>query len=181
MRLLSRVSRPASGRVPLTIAPMQRRDLADVVRIERATYPAPWSIVVFRGEVARMGRGEGDYLVVRRGDTLVGYGGLMYVIDEAHVTNIVVADPQRRSGLGTRLLAELCWRAVARGSSGLTLEVRASNVGAQALYARFGFERAGVRRRYYENTEDAIVMWRHDIADEAFADTLRALCPEAAR
>lgn len=179
MTLLHRVAR-SSPRL-LTIAPMQRRDVAEVARVERATYPAPWSAEVFRGEVARMSRGDGEYLVVRRGTDLVGYGGVMYMLDEAHVTNLVVVGSERRSGLGTRLLAELCWRTIAHGSSGLTLEVRASNEAAQALYGRFGFERVGVRRRYYENTEDAIVMWCRDIASGEYADRLRALCPEAAR
>lgn len=179
MKLLNRHTRSLPH--PLTIAPMQRRDIAEVVRIEHATYPAPWSTEVFRGELTRMARGDGEYLVMRRGSDLVGYGGVMYVLDEAHVSNIVVADAQRRSGLGTRLLAELCWRAIAHGSSGLTLEVRESNTAARELYARFGFERAGVRRRYYENTEDAIVMWCHEIASSEYADRLRALCPEAAR
>lgn len=179
MKLLNRAAR-STPRL-LTIAPMQRRDIAEVVRIEHATYPAPWSAEVFRGEVARMSRGDGEYLVVRRGTDVVGYGGVMFMLDEAHVTNLVVAGTQRRSGLGTRLLAELCWRTIAHGSSGLTLEVRASNEAAQALYGRFGFERVGVRRRYYENTEDAIVMWCHDITGSAYADRLRALCPEAAR
>ena len=179
MKLLHRASRSLPRL--LTIAPMQRRDIGEVVRIEHTTYPAPWSAEVFRGELTRMARGDGEYLVMRRGTELVGYGGVMYMLDEAHVTNIVVADSQRRTGLGTRLLAELCWRAVARGSSGLTLEVRASNEAAQALYTRFGFERVGIRRRYYENTEDAIVMWCHEIASAGYADRLRSLCPEAAR
>jgi len=179
VKLLNRGSRSAPRL--LTIAPMQRRDISEVARLEQSTYPSPWSTEVFRGEIARMARGDREYLVVRRGTDLIGYGGVMYVLDEAHITNIVVAETQRRSGVGRRLLAELCWRAIARGSSGLTLEVRASNTAAQALYTRFGFQRAGVRRRYYENTEDAIVMWCHEIAGGEYARTLRGLCPEAAR
>lgn len=179
MRLMARAGR--TPRAALTIAPMQRRDLAEVLRIEQVSYPAPWSAEVFRGELTRVARGDGDYLVVRRGNELIGYGGLMYVLDEAHVTNIVVAAPHRGSGLGTRILAELAWRAIGRGCTGLTLEVRAGNHAAQALYARFGFERAGIRVRYYENTEDAIVMWCHDIGSADFAARLRSICPEAAR
>jgi ribosomal-protein-alanine N-acetyltransferase len=59
--------------------------------------------------------------------------------------------------------------------------VRVSNTGAQSLYERFGFEPAGVRKKYYENTEDAIVMWRHGILEQAYRDRLRELCPEAWR
>jgi ribosomal-protein-alanine N-acetyltransferase len=78
------------------------------------------------------------------------------------------------------LLAELAWTAIRRGSAGLTLEVRVSNTGAQALYRRFGFESAGVRKNYYENVEDAIVMWRHGILEPSYSELLRELCPEAA-
>jgi ribosomal-protein-alanine N-acetyltransferase len=78
------------------------------------------------------------------------------------------------------LLAALAWEARRRGCEALTLEVRVSNTGAQALYRSFGFVPAGVRQRYYENTEDAIVMWCHDICEPEFAQRLTALCPEAA-
>ena len=73
------------------------------------------------------------------------------------------ARPRSAHGIGTRLLAELAWAAIERGCAAMTLEVRVTNVGAQELYRRFGFAPAGVRKRYYENTEDAIVMWCHDI------------------
>ena len=59
--------------------------------------------------------------------------------------------------------------------------MRVSNTGAQALYRAFGFAPAGVRKKYYENVEDAIVMWCHDIAEPEYRDRLRELCPEAAR
>jgi ribosomal-protein-alanine N-acetyltransferase len=77
------------------------------------------------------------------------------------------------------LLAGLAWEAIERSCEAMTLEVRVSNVGAQALYRSFGFVPAGVRQRYYENTEDAIVMWCHDIGTAEFADRLTDLCPEA--
>ena len=57
----------------------------------------------------------------------------------------------------------------------MTLEVRVSNAGAQALYTSFGFVPVGVRKKYYENVEDAIVMWAHDIDQPEFASRLRAL------
>ena len=61
----------------------------------------------------------------------------------------------------------------------MTLEVRVSNTGAQALYRSFGFVPAGVRQRYYENTEDAIVMWCHDIAELPFRQRLSLLSPDS--
>lgn len=185
MRSLDRFSlRPpvrSSQSVTPVVEPMRRRDLAEVMRIEQASYPAPWSAEVFRSELARVPRGDRHYVVLRRSGVLLGYGGLMFAVDEAHVTNIAVSPDHQRQGLATRLLADLAWQAVGRGSVGLTLEVRVSNVAAQALYQRFGFESAGVRVRYYENTEDALVMWCHGIQSDEFAARLRDVCPEAAR
>jgi ribosomal-protein-alanine N-acetyltransferase len=162
------------------VEPLRRRHLAGVMPIERASYPKPWTASVFQSEMEMMRRGERCYLVAREGTTVIGYCGLMYAVDEAHVTNIAVAPDYQRRGVATRLLAELAWAAIEHGATALTLEVRISNIGAQALYARFGFRPAGVRRQYYENVEDAIVMWCHGISEPEYRARLRALSPEAA-
>jgi ribosomal-protein-alanine N-acetyltransferase len=94
---------------------------------------------------------------------------------QAHVTNIVVAPDTRRSGVGTQLMTSLARTAIGRGCVAWTLEVRASNTAAQELYRLFGFGPAGVRKRYYENTEDAIVMWCHDIQSTEYAERLRRI------
>lgn len=170
--------RTATG---LSVEPMRRRHVAGVMAIEQRSYPKPWTENVFHNELEMMRRGERTYLVARRQRAVVGYGGLMYAVDDAHVTNIAVSDEVRRQGVATRLLAELAWCGIEYGSTALTLEVRVSNLGAQALYERFGFEAAGVRPRYYENAEDAIVMWCHRLRSPEYRDRLRQLCPEAAR
>jgi ribosomal-protein-alanine N-acetyltransferase len=77
--------------------------------------------------------------------------------------------------VATKLLASLATVAIERGCIALTLEVRVSSTGAQALYRKFGFAPAGVRKRYYENTEDAIVMWCHDIQSGEYGARLREL------
>lgn len=180
MSVLARLlGRPAGE--GLTVEPLRRRHLADMMPIEQASYPRPWTTGVFQSEIEMMRRGERLYLVARAGSELVGYGGLMFVVDDAHVTNIAVAADRRRQGVATRLLAELAWAAIDRGCSALTLEVRVSNVGAQALYREFGFVPAGVRKQYYENVEDAIVMWCNDLAQPEYHERLRHLCPEVRR
>jgi ribosomal-protein-alanine N-acetyltransferase len=181
MSMLSRLLHRADGSSPLAVEPMRRRDLGAVMAIEQVSYPRPWTVGVFQSEIDLARRGDRHYVVARLGGELVGYAGLMFVVDDAHVTNIAVAGAHRRSGVGTRLLAEQAWAAVERGCQGLTLEVRASNEAAQALYREFGFVPAGVRKRYYENTEDAIVMWCTDLAEPAYRERLAELCPEAAR
>lgn len=167
--------------VAFTVEPLRRRHLSALMPIENASYPRPWTLNVFHNELEMMRRGERTYLAALLGRELAGYAGLLYADDSGHVTNIAVASAHQRRGVATRLLAELAWAAIERGCAGLTLEVRVSNSGAQALYERFGFESAGVRKRYYENTEDAIVMWRHGIREPEYRDRLRDPCPEAAR
>ena len=125
-------------------------------------YPRPWSLALFMSELNL--RNSRHYVAARVGGAVVGYGGLMFTGDEAHVTNIAVDPAWHRHQIGTRLLLNLARASIARGARHLTLEVRVSNAGAQAMYRRFGFETAGVRKNYYaETNEDALIMWAHDI------------------
>ncbi len=180
MSVLARLlGRPASE--GLVIEPLRRRHMAGVLPIERVSYPWPWTVGVFHSEIEMMRRGERQYLVARDGNEIVGYGGVMFVVDDAHVTNVAVAPERQRQGIATRVLAELAWASIEHGCVALTLEVRQSNTGAQALYREFGFVPAGVRKKYYENVEDAIVMWCNDLALPEYHDRLRTLCPEAGR
>jgi ribosomal-protein-alanine N-acetyltransferase len=180
MSVLSRLLRRESGD-DLAIEPLRRRHLADVMSIEQVSYPKPWSRNVFQSEIELVRSGQRHYVVARSGSVIVGYAGLMFVVGDAHVTNIAVAVERQRSGIATRLLAELAWEAIDRGCEAMTLEVRVGNTGAQALYRSFGFVPAGVRQRYYENTEDAIVMWCHDVGEAAYRERLSSLSPESVR
>lgn len=170
------------GQETLTVRPLRRRDVGAVMAIERVSYPKPWSENVVRTEIQRAaGFGDRSYLAATIGRSLVGYAGLMFAADDAHITNIAVAPDRRRSGIATRLMVELGWAARAKGAQAMTLEVRDSNLAAQRLYESFGFEVAGIRRKYYENTDDALVMWRHGVAGDEFADVLRHHAPQAER
>ncbi len=180
MSVLSRLLNREPSARGLVIGPMRRRDLTAIQVIERQVYPQPWSVNVFTNEIDMAKQGQRYYIVGYRGGQLVGYAGMMIVMDEAHITNIASDPNRRREGIGRRLLADLAWEARHRGCSSLTLEVRISNVAAQGLYHQFGFEPAGIRQKYYENTEDAIVMWCHNIDTHEYADRLRQLCPEMA-
>ena len=181
MSVLSRLLRRPDEESEIVIEPMRRRDLTAIMAIENVSYPKPWTAGVFQSEIELSRRGERHYVVARRDQRLVGYAGAMFVVGDAHVTNIAASPEQRRRGVATRLLAELAWEAIRRDCQALTLEVRSSNTGAQALYRAFGFAPVGVRQKYYENVEDAIVMWCHDIAEAPYRDRLAELCPEAAR
>lgn len=147
----------------LVIEPMKRRDLKRVLTIEATAHPKPWSSGVFASELDLARRGERHYVVGRLLGEIVAYGGLMFVDGEAHVTNVAVEPELRQRGLARAIMCHLAEVAIERGCHALTLEVRVSNVAAQHLYREFGFAPAGVRQRYYENSEDALVMWAHDI------------------
>ena len=172
MRLL-----PDHETATVRIGPMRRHHVRQILRIERRVYPRPWSAAVFAGEIDQIGRGR-SYLVAHVGRRLVGYGGLMIAPDSAHITNIAVDPDRQRRGIGSRLLLALAREAQRLGAPALTLEVRVSNTAAQQLYRRFGFVPAGMRKRYYEGTEDAIVMWAHGIREPDYEARLQAIGAE---
>ena len=163
----------------VVISPMRRRHLRTVLRIEADVYPRPWSLGLFMSELGL--KSTRVYLVARVGAQVVGYAGLMLTGSDGHVTTVAVDPEWQRQGIATRLLLGLNDAAIARGCTGLTLEVRASNEGAKELYRRFGFAPAGVRKNYYtETNEDAIVMWAHDVdlpGHRARLDAIAAALP----
>ena len=156
------------------VVPMRRRHLRSVLRIEALVYPRPWSHSLFLSELAL--RGSRAYFVARVGRDVVGYAGLMLTGEDGHVTTIAVDPAWHRRRIGTRLLLVLAREAVVRGAKNLTLEVRLSNRGAQELYRGFGFAPVGVRKNYYQETnEDALVMWVRDVDTPDYAALLAAL------
>ena len=174
MSILERMLERAVSR-PMVIEPLRVRHVGQIMTIEREAYPRPWSAQIFHDELREVRAGHRHYVVARRGRAVIGYGGVMFVTDEAHVTNIAVHPDERRAGVATRVLASLAHTAIGRGCQAWTLEVRATSVGAQALYRRFGFVPAGIRKNYYEGDTDAIVMWCHDIQSPAYARRLGEL------
>ncbi len=157
----------------ISIVPMRRWHLGAVHALESSVYQRPWSTRVFASELAQ--RDSRVYLVALRGRRVLGYSGMMFVDDEAHITTVVVATQARRQGIGSALVASLLRTARRRGMEAATLEVRVSNNVAQALYRRFGFAPVGVRPHYYEDTnEDALIMWLHGLQSEEFASNFES-------
>ncbi|MDP9224742.1 MAG: ribosomal protein S18-alanine N-acetyltransferase [Actinomycetota bacterium] len=156
---MSAVSRaPEEGSVPeLELTKMRRRHLRRVLAIEAQVYPRPWSASLFLSELAQ--RSTRSYLVAKNGGEVVGYAGMMFMGEEAHVTNIAVDPALQSRKVGTRLLLAITTEAIARGAGMISLEVRMSNRVAQAMYEKFGFSAAGIRKGYYvETNEDALIM-----------------------
>lgn len=158
----------------VVIAPMRRRHLRSVMRIESEVYPRPWSLSLFMSELSL--RHTRAYFVARVGGTVVGYSGLMVGTEDAHVTTIAVDPAWQRRKIATRLMLNLARVGLSRGARNLTLEVRMGNHGAQALYHQFGFAPAGIRKNYYSETnEDALIMWASDIDTPEYAKRLDAI------
>ena len=142
---------------PPRLGAMREQDLEEVLAIEGAIYTHPWTLGNFSdslraGYECRTWRLEGE---------LIGYFILLVAAGEAHLLNLSIAGRHQRSGHGRALLREAVELARRGGARSLFLEVRPSNLAAQALYTRFGFRRIGVRRGYYpahSGREDALVL-----------------------
>jgi ribosomal-protein-alanine N-acetyltransferase len=158
----------------VALAPMQIEDIGRVLEIERESFRTPWPPDAYTHEL-RENR-LATYIVARVEETLVGYAGMWIILDEAHITTIAVDPRYRGQHIGERLLVGLIDAAVDRGARWMTLEVRRSNVTAQALYKKYGFREIGTRKGYYsDNREDAIVMWTGNLRDREVQDRLAAL------
>lgn len=147
-----------------TVRVMTTADVAAVAELERMSFVDPWPPTVFFEELSLPSR---IYLVSETDGRITGYGGMMIVDGDAHVMTIAVAPGHRQRGEGTRVLLALIEAALEHRASSLTLEVRASNEAAAALYRKFGFVPVGVRPSYYRD-EDAVVMWVVDSAGDAY-------------
>lgn len=155
MSAVERLPEPGLGELEITR--MRRRHLRKVMSIESRVYPRPWSTSLFLSELAQ--RSTRTYLVARLSGEVVGYAGMMYTLNEAHVTNIAVDPNHHGRKIGTRLLLTIVTEAIARGAEVISLEVRVSNLVAQNMYEKFGFSVSGTRKGYYiETNEDAYVM-----------------------
>ena len=109
-------------------------------------------------------------------DLIVGFVGLWYMVDEAHIVSIGVRSEYRGLGLGELLLISAIEQAVEMGSRVVTLEVRVSNYVAQNLYKKYGFTERGVRKGYYsDNREDALIMTTGPIGSDAYRGELEEL------
>jgi [ribosomal protein S18]-alanine N-acetyltransferase len=139
----------------LQIAAMTLADLDDVDFIERTSFKQPWSRDTF---VAELARSHARLEVSRLGDRVVGFSNYWLVADEASLLVIAVHPDHRRRGVASGLLEHLLIEARAAACTLVTLEVRRGNQPAISLYQRHGFATSYVRKRYYSDGEDALVM-----------------------
>ena len=165
------VARPP---VKLTIAAMRLEDLAEVQRIEQASFSTPWPENAYRSELTA--NRLASYLVARIDGRIVGYGGMWLMVDEAHITTFAIHPGWRRQGIGERLLLAFLDLARDRHAREATLEVRLSNLAARRLYEKYGFRPVGLRPRYYsDNNEDALIMTTEPLSDPRLRERLERL------
>ena len=139
------------------IAPAREELIPQIAALERECFSLPWTEAMLRAQLAP----ETHLFLAAEtaAGEVLGYVGLLFVLDEGYISNVAVAPEHRRRGIARALLRELVHRAEEQKLAFLTLEVRARNAAAIALYASLGFEPVGRRKNYYEKpTEDAVLM-----------------------
>ena len=142
----------------ITYRKMTPDDVEAVHAIELATFPTPWTLDSFHYEMRE--NQYAHYLVAEDEKGIVGFCGMWLVIDAAQITNVAVVERMRGQKIGEALMKEAMRVAREGNMDVMSLEVRVTNVVAQNLYRKLGFQDGGIRKGYYtDNGEDALVMW----------------------
>lgn len=143
-----------------TVSTLQESDLDDVLAIEGASFSNPWTRDMFLRDLANSGVSYG-YILRGPDGRAAAFCTIWVVVNEVHINNIAVDPAWRGQGLGQALLEYILHLWSKLGAERATLEVRRSNAAAITLYAKLGFNVAGIRRDYYtEPAEDALILWR---------------------
>ncbi len=142
----------------VTFRRMEEKDVETVSRIEEETFSKPWSPASF---FEMLKSGNTFYIVAEEDGEILGSCGVLQVLDEGNITNVVVKKESRGRGIGTAMLKVLLEEGNKQGISAYTLEVRASNSPAIHVYEKLGFVSEGIRKNFYEKPrEDANIMWK---------------------
>lgn len=142
----------------MQIEPMTSAHLPDILQVEAESFSHPWTEKMFLEELSGK---TAIYRVAVEDNRAVGYMGMWILADEGHITNVAVAKGFRRRGIAAALVEDFIRLAEEKRLVFITLEVRESNSGAISLYEKKGFVPVGLRKRYYDNTEDAILMTKY--------------------
>ena len=140
----------------MIITDMRQEHVAQVAALEKLCFSDPWSENSVASELKNP---LSCWLVAEEDGVVAGYVGSQTVMDESDMMNVAVHPDYRRKGIAEALVAELVEALKKRESHCLTLEVRASNEPAKALYEKLGFTQVGLRKNYYRNPkEDALIL-----------------------
>lgn len=139
----------------MLIEKMEKKHLEDVYNVECLSLKSPWSINMFAEELESP---TAMYYVITENEKAIAYMGMHCVCCEGHITNVAVHPDYRRKNVASTLINHFINYAKQNNFEFLTLEVRRSNEAAIACYEKFGFREVGVRKKYYEHKEDALLM-----------------------
>ena len=139
----------------IKISKMTISDLDEISDILFSDFDDFWNINIFKNELLNP---NSKYIVAKLDNKIVGFAGIWKAVDDVHITNIVTAKKLRRQNIGSILLSNLIEMAKSEISiTSITLEVNSTNIPAQKLYEKFGFKKVGIRKKYYNNTDDAVI------------------------
>lgn len=139
----------------IEIHEMKIQDLNLIAETLETDFDNFWNYNVFKSELESE---NSKYLVAKINGQIVGFAGIIPIVDECDISNIVVHKDFRNQKIGSFLLQQLIDLAVSLNLKIINLEVRESNISAIKLYKKFGFEVCGLRKKYYDNTQNAILM-----------------------
>lgn len=139
----------------INISNMSKLDLENISDKLISDFDDFWTVSTLENELENS---RSKYLVAKLNNQIVGFGGIWKAVDDIHITNIVVNKNFRRKSVGSTILKNLINLAKQDNITSITLEVNCTNIPAIKLYEKFGFKNVGVRKKYYNNTYDAIIM-----------------------
>ncbi len=150
------------------VSPMAPEDVDVIMPLERQAFADPWTRRMYLSDLTD--NPLATYRVIRTAESdglppILGWGGFWLLVDEAHIATVASHPDYRGCGLGQWLMVALLDKAQERGARVATLEVRVSNLPAQKLYDKLGFEVAGSRRKYYRDGEDGLIMTTPPLAE----------------
>lgn len=158
----------------LELKPITTGMLSAVVELDQLCFGGLWTLEGYEREIDSPNADLLGLSLLVVPPLLIGIGCLWAIVDEAHITILAVHPRYQSQGFGQFIIIELLACAYRRGLERASLEVRTSNKSAIALYQKFGFKTAGIRKRYYSDTgEDALILWRGGLQEPEFVQNLK--------
>ena len=134
---------------------MNLQDLENIKGCLLTDFDNFWSYNILKQELEN---GKSKYFVAKQENEIVGFAGILLIIDQVNIMNIVVKKDKRNFGIGSSLLEEIIRYSKIHNATSITLEVNEKNILAIKLYKKYGFKQVGLRRKYYNNEDNAILM-----------------------
>ena len=137
------------------ISEMNLQDLEDIKDCLLTDFDDFWSYNILKQELEN---GKSKYFVLKQENEIIGFAGILLIIDEVNIMNIVVRKDKRNLGIGSLLLEKIIDFSEIHNATSITLEVNEKNVPAIRLYEKYDFKQVGIRKKYYNNEDNAILM-----------------------